>query len=51
MILNNLEVTEEKRNKNIPRNKWQWKYNSKPMRSKSSSKREFYRYTSLSFLF
>ena len=39
----------KKRNKKIPRNKWQWKHdNSKPIAfSKSSSKREVYSNTIL----
>ena len=38
----------QKGSQNIPRNKWQWKHNSKPMGcSKSSSKREVYSTTIL----
>ena len=51
MFLNNQQVTEknQKGNKKISRNKWQWKHdNSKPMGySKSSSKREVYSNTIL----
>ena len=50
MFPNNEWVTEEiKREiKKIPRNKWKWKHNSKPMGcSKSSSEREVYNSTIL----
>ena len=50
MFPNNEWVTEEiKREiKKIPRNKWKWKHNSKPMGcSKSSAKRKIYSNTSL----
>ena len=51
MLLNNQQVTEknQKGNKNISRNKWQWEHdNSKPMGcSKSSSKTEVYSNTIL----